>query len=260
MVVGYVPDTPDIAEFTDPRLVAIYDTVNPYADGTQPHFYAALAAELGASSIVDLGCGTGQITCALAAQGYRMTGVDPAPGMLAVARERPHAAAVHWILGDAREIGRPAADLAIMTGHVAQLFVTDEGWAETLTSLHDALAPGGRLAFETRNPQAREWERWTREFSVATDDPRAGRIEAWSEVHDVADGIVSYVNHYAFAATGEELVSRGRLRFRTIDELTSSLAGAGFSIERVYGDWDRRPSAPAARELIVVAACSRPSP
>ena len=46
-------------KFTDPRLVAIYDTVNPYADGTQPRFYAALAAELGASSIVDLGCGTG---------------------------------------------------------------------------------------------------------------------------------------------------------------------------------------------------------
>jgi hypothetical protein len=85
------------------------------------------------------------------------------------------------------------------------------------------------------------------------DDPAAGRIDTWTEVHAVADGIVSCTNHYVFAATGEELLSPTRLRFRTIEELTESLAGAGFAIERVYGDWDRRAAGPATRELIVVA-------
>jgi len=77
--------------------------------------------------------------------------------------------------------------------------------------------------------------------------PAAGRVETWSEVHDVRDGIVSYTNHYAFASTGEELLSPTKLRFRTLEELTRSLAGAGFAVERVYGDWDRRPAGSTTR-------------
>ena len=58
---------PIIAEFTDPRLVAVYDTINAYDAGTQPDFISRLAAELRATAIVDLGCGTGLITRAGAA-------------------------------------------------------------------------------------------------------------------------------------------------------------------------------------------------
>ena len=84
-------------------------------------------------------------------------------------------------------------------------------------------------------------------------DPVAGRIETWSDVRDVRNGIVTYENHYVFAATGEALVSEGRLRFRSQAELTQSLADAGFAVERIFGDWDRRPAGPTTRELIVVA-------
>jgi SAM-dependent methyltransferase len=242
-----------IAEFTDPRLVAIYDTINAYAADTQPRFYAQLAAELGATSIVDLGCGTGLITCELARQGYRMTGIDPAPAMLELARRRSYGDRVFWIDGDASRIGTPNADLAIMTGHVAQFFLTDESWHATPTALRPALRPGGRLAFESRNPGAREWESWTGAARWSADDPTAGRVDTWFEVNDVRDGIVSYTIHYVFAATGEEVVSPVKLRFRTVEELTQSLADAGFAVERVYGDWDRRPAGPTTRELIVVA-------
>ncbi len=44
-----------------------------------------------------------------------------------------------------------------MTGHVAQVFLSDEAWTATLTAIYDALRPGGRLAFETRNPGDRAW-------------------------------------------------------------------------------------------------------
>jgi SAM-dependent methyltransferase len=243
-----------IAEFTDPRLVAIYDTVNAYAADAQPRFYSELALEVGAASIVDLGCGTGLITCELARAGYRMIGVDPAPAMLSVARQHPYGDRVRWIEGDASRLGAPDADLAIMTGHVAQFFLSDESWRAALAALHAALRPGGRLAFESRNPGAREWESWSRDARRTADDPVAGPVDTWCEVHDVRDGIVSCTNHYAFAFTGEELVSPNRLRFRTEDELTQSLADAGFTIERVYGDWDRRPANPSTGELIVVAA------
>ena len=45
---------------------------------------------------------------------------------------------------------------------------------------------------------------------------------------------------YLFAASGEELVSPNELRFPTHAELTRSLTGAGFPVEHVVGDWNRR--------------------
>jgi 2-polyprenyl-3-methyl-5-hydroxy-6-metoxy-1,4-benzoquinol methylase len=71
-------------EFSDPRLVAIYDTVNAYAANSQPRFYSQIAAEIGARAIVDLGCGTGLITCDLAKHGYKLIGIDPAPAMIEI--------------------------------------------------------------------------------------------------------------------------------------------------------------------------------
>jgi SAM-dependent methyltransferase len=243
-----------MCEFSDPRLVAIYDAVNAYAPNSQPRFYSQIAGEIGATSIVDLGCGTGLITCDLAKQGYKLIGIDPAPAMIEIARGRECADRVRWIVGDASQIGEPNADLAIMTGHVAQFFLTDESWRGALVGLHRALRPGGTLSFESRSPSAREWDSWTRDAKKSVDDPKAGRIETWSEVQDVQDGTVSYTIHYLFVDTGEELVAPSKLRFRTKDELTTSLADAGFTVEYVYGDWDRRSAGPNPRELIVLTA------
>jgi SAM-dependent methyltransferase len=209
---------------------------------------------VGAVSIVDLGCGTGLITRDLARRGYRVTGIDPAPAMIEVARRRPYGDRVHWIVGDASRAAALDADLAIMSGHVAQFFLTDEEWHVTLTALHAALRPDGKVALESRNPDAREWEDWTAEARRSVNDPTAGRVDTWSEVQDVGDGIVSYSTHYAFAATGETVVSPIKLRFRSKEELTQSLVRAGFTVERVYGDWARRPATATTPELICVAA------
>jgi SAM-dependent methyltransferase len=242
-----------VAEFTDPRLVAIYDAINAYGPGEQPDFYGQVAAGIPARTIVDLGCGTGLLTRELAQRGHAMIGVDPSREMLAVARRGPYGDRVQWIDGDATDIGTPGADLAIMSGHVAQFFVTDEAWDTALGALRAALRPGGTLAFESRNPDNREWDRWTRAIARSVHDRVAGSIRTWSEVVDVTASVVSYENHYVFVATGEDLVSSARLRFRTLAELTASLADAGFAIEHVYGTWASGPVAPENPELIIVA-------
>ncbi len=143
--------------YVDPRLVALYDHDNPR--GADTDFYLQLAADINAHRIVDLGCGTGLLTRELATSEREVIGVDPAPAMLAVARSQPGAEHVQWIAGDSIAIGTPEADLAIMTGNVAQIFLEDEQWATTLRDIHAALRPGGYLAFESRNPADRAWER-----------------------------------------------------------------------------------------------------
>jgi SAM-dependent methyltransferase len=241
-----------IAEFDDPRLAAIYDTVNAYGPGEQPDYYAALARDVDARFVLDVGCGTGMVSAALAARGFEVIGVDPSPAMLGVARARRSASGARFVEGGVDALGECAVDLAFMSGHVAQFFVDDGAWAGALRAVRDALDGCGYLAFESRNPLVREWERWTPAHRRVVHDERAGAVETWSDVRAVHDGVVDYANHYRMLATGDELVSEASLRFRTRDELTASLHDAGFTVERIDGDWDGRPATDATRELIVV--------
>jgi SAM-dependent methyltransferase len=242
-----------IAEFSDPRLVAVYETVNDYELGTQPDFCRELATEIDATTIVDVGCGTGLITRELARLGYRMIGVDPASAMLDIARSRPYGSRVRWLNGDASLVGDAGAELAIMTGHVAQFFLTDDDWHANLVALQRALRPGGVLTFESRNPEAQEWERWTRDVMRSVDDPEAGRIDIKTVFLGIEDDVVWFKNDYFFAAAGELVVSQAQLRFRSQAQLTRTLVEAGFTVEHVYGDWGRQPLGPHSPELIFVA-------
>jgi SAM-dependent methyltransferase len=237
-----------LSEFNDPRLAAIYERLNGYAPGTQPAFYAALAARVDARTIVEVGCGTGLITRELARQGYQMTGLDPAPPMLAIGRTRPFGDQVAWIEGDVSQLGRPNADLVFMAGHVAQFFVDDDEWAAALGAMHRGLRAGGTLAFESRDPDARAWDRWDRAHTSAVIDG----VEHWTECTSFRDGVAEMTNHYIL--DGDHLMSGAAMRFRSRDELASSLAAAGFTISEIYGDWDLRPPGNGAPELIVVAA------
>lgn len=240
------------AEFTDPRLVAVYDTLNAYAPGTQPEFYLQVARDLGARSVVEIGCGTGLISRLFLDRGYDLTGLDPAGPMLAVARTRPGADRARWIKGDLAALDVRDADLAFMAGHVAQFFVSDDGWCDALTHLRRSLRRGGLLAFESRNPAARGWETWGHRTTAV--DPVAGPVERWGEVHDVSGDVVSGRMHVRFLRDGDELVADGpQLRFRSVDELRRTLDEADFAVTQTYGDWDRRPLDAVSPEIIIVA-------
>lgn len=76
-------------------MAAIYDEDNP--DGPDNDFYRALAQELNAKTIVDLGCGTDILTVTLAGAGRKVTGIDPASAMLDVARAREGGDSVQWV-------------------------------------------------------------------------------------------------------------------------------------------------------------------
>ncbi|MDA0364259.1 MAG: class I SAM-dependent methyltransferase [Chloroflexi bacterium] len=239
-------------EFHDPRLVALYDLQDPLR--IDAAFYSNLAAELSASSIIDVGCGTGVITCELARRGYRLTGVDPSPAMLEVARRRPGGELVRWIEGDARALDGPPADLAILTGHVAQVISDEALWRGTLAAMRNALRPGGHVAFDSRNPDAHEWLTWTPEATHRRLEAGAlGAVDIWWQLTAVRGDLVRYEIHHRFASGGEELLSFNKLRFRTQARLGESLIDAGFSVRDVFGAWNRAPVTPSSRELIFVA-------
>lgn len=228
-----------------------YEELNPADDDYR--FYAQLAASAGVTRAVDLGCGTGKLARMLAGAVPAVTGVDPDPEMLRVARSRDSEGRIDWRLGYSDVIDSDSAEFAVMSGHVAQVFVEDGAWLTALRDLRRALVPGGVLAFESRNPSARKWESWTRELTLRTVETPDGAVEFWHETTVVDLPRVSYDTLTRNLRTGEANVSRDVLIFRGQSSLCATLERAGFEIDNIYGDWDQSSPGPASPELIVIS-------
>ncbi len=238
------------ANYTEARLAALYDALNP--PGAHTEFYLGLPGPP-PQRILDMGCGTGLLACELAARGHEVTGADPAAAMLAVAQRRPGGGRVRWIQADAAGLSvRTRFDLILMTGHVFQLLRGDADVAAALRTLRRHLAPGGRIALETRNPAAREWQFWTPEETRLRVSTADGPAEIHYDIQSVAGDLVTYETWFRFPG-GVTAVVPDTLRFMSQDELAAVLARAGLAAAAWYGDWDRSPAGPASPEIIVLA-------
>lgn len=160
--------------FGEPRLADIYDALD--SDRTDLDAYVALVDELGAYSVLDLGCGTGTFACLPARRGKQVIAVAPALASLDVARRKPADDRVRWLAGDAGSLPPLHVDLVTMTGNVAQVFLTDEEWLSTLLASHAALRPGGFLVFEVRNPAREAWREWNLDSGAGSGDVRLERL------------------------------------------------------------------------------------
>jgi SAM-dependent methyltransferase len=151
----------------------LYDRVRP---GYPDELFDDLAAVTGMtehSAVLEIGCGTGQATCSLAARGYAVTAVEPGAGMLAVARGRVGAfpavrterstfeewddrgrrfdvlvaaSSWHWVdpaVGwpRAHEVLRPGGWMALLGNVVVRRPGEPEVYAET-ADLHARFSPG----------------------------------------------------------------------------------------------------------------------
>lgn len=238
--------------YSDLRLASVYDALNPA--GRDTGFYLDVAGE-SPRTILDMGCGTGLLAVELARRGHRVTGADPAAGMMAIARARPDGDLVAWIDSDAAGLAiETRFDLIVMTGHVFQVFLSDEAIVAALGTLRRHLAPKGRLVFETRNPVVREWEKWTAaDTSTRVTVDGVGPVDVHYDVTSVEGQFVRYETHFSFA-DGDKVVTPSMLRFIERDQLKAALTRAGFEDVEWYGDWDRSPAGPDSPEIIVIAA------
>jgi SAM-dependent methyltransferase len=237
--------------FADLSLAALYDGLNPWGPGDD--FYLGLVKS--AESVLDVGCGTGQLLRRAHEDGHpgRLTGLDPAAAMLVQARRG--APAVEWVLGDLRtRLWGGEFQLVVMTGHAFQVLLGDEELRLCLRAVRSALAYGGRFVFETRNPAVRAWEGWTpdRVREVMGADGTAVRV--WHEVQGgPVGGRVTFTETYQGDGWARPRVSRATLRFLDPETLSGFLAEAGLEVVEQYGDWERGPVTPASPEIITVA-------
>lgn len=204
-------------------------------------------------SVLDVGCGTGALLHRARDAGHvgRLCGLDPDAASLDIARRRSD---IEWTIGVAASITWDNEfDVATMTGHAFQVLLTDEDVRTSLGAIHRALVDGGRFAFETRNPVARAWERWTPAHAKDFVDARGRPVRVSHEVVSVLGDLVMLTETTSEPGGRQLRADRASLRFLDVDTLASFLADAGFAIDAQYGDWDRRPLAPDSPEIITVA-------
>jgi SAM-dependent methyltransferase len=238
--------------FTDDDVAELYDLTNPWAAGQWPsdRFYNDLV--IAAGSVLDVGCGTGQMLHEARARGHsgRLAGIDPDAAALRRARRRED---IEWVEGRAADIAwHREFELATMTSHAFQCLLSDEEIRASLAAIRGALRNGGRFAFETRHPQARAWEQWAVGDSgdIAFSDGRVLRM--WYRV-DLRGDIVDAIEVTALADGTVLREDAGSLRFLDVEPLNEFLAEAGFEVEAQYGDWKRGPITVESKEIVTIA-------
>lgn len=235
--------------FSEPRLAELYDA---FCAGREDFdFYLPLV--MSAKSVLDVGCGTGELLRLAREAGHagRLCGLDPAEAMLEQARKRRD---VEWVYGDLSTADwRREFDLVVMTGHAFQVLVEDDELRASLAAIRSALTEDGRFVFETRNPPARGWEAWIPDNAVEI--AHGGSVVRMAhQVETPVEGdVVSFTVTYTSPSWDRPLVSRSTLMFLDADSLSAFLSGAGLTVEEQFGDWDRQTLTEASPEIITVA-------
>jgi SAM-dependent methyltransferase len=255
----------------DEVIAARYDLMVPLQPG-EVDFYLALARDADALGLrtLEVTCGTGRVAIPLAQAGVRLVGLDSSPAMLAVARKNSAALAnVEWVEGDMRsfDLGEQFGLVYIPVGSF-QLMLSVQDQLDSLRCIHRHLAPGGRLAFEVENPILVAMAEWltTKKgayFRRPQRDyvsPETGRqLTNWGSV-EYHPSAQQYIGQYYLEELDESLTVVRRqygkpmtVRYFYRYEMEHLLARAGFEIEALYGDLEKREYTATSPDFIWVA-------
>jgi SAM-dependent methyltransferase len=235
-----------------------YDLISERAVATECAQIEAILAGRGLAAparLLDAGCGTGRYAVELARRGFRVTGVDAAAELLAVARRQTGADTVTFVHGDVRAL--PAADYdAILCRGVLNDLVDDRGRRDAFLAFGRALTRGGALVLDVREWEATE-RRKTREPVLERTLPTAhGTLTYRSETRlDPATRQLRIAERHVLNGATETTVADYDFVMRcwTRDELDRLLGEAGLTAIEYAGAYDRAVPVGATDRLVVAA-------
>jgi SAM-dependent methyltransferase len=179
------------AWFKDPRLAAAYPARPAYPEGVVQLLLELLRKT--SHTVLEVGCGTGELTRRLAPSVDSVDAVDFSEAMLRIARQLPggDASNVNWILGAVEELDWPGPYGLIVAGESLHWME----WHTVLPRMAGALAPNAMLAIVDRSWDA---ESFVREGMLPI-------IERHTPVHDYTpyDLVAELVSRGLFEVRGE---------------------------------------------------------
>ncbi|HEU0304640.1 MAG TPA: class I SAM-dependent methyltransferase [Gaiellaceae bacterium] len=209
---------------------------------------AGLAGVEPGADVLDAPCGYGRHSNVLARAGYRVTGIDRSPVLLAEARRRAGDGEwPRWIQADHRELPLEDASFdAVLNLFSALGYRGEDGDRATLGEFRRVLRPGGGLVIETMHR-----DRLMHIFQPRGWDPLPdGDLLLEERSFDYAAGEIETVHTLVEAGGNRESITY-RFRVYTATELVRLLHDAGFSTVECFGGWEREELSRATRLLAV---------
>ncbi len=206
--------------------------------------------------ILDLACGTGNVTELLAQEGYDVTGVDIAPEMITQARHKAaeHGLAIGYHVQDAAELDLPGErfDLCISLFDSLNYIIEPDRLARALTRVVAHLTGNGLFIFDPNTDFAlvnqffdqdnlgsddRLRYQWRSEYFA---DTRLCRVQMrfWFRQDDGTDRIFEEI-HWQYA-------------YRS-DEVIAMLSQAGFNRITLYKAYTLRPPVRTTDRIFYIA-------
>ncbi|MEJ3652182.1 class I SAM-dependent methyltransferase [Actinomycetes bacterium KLBMP 9759] len=203
------------------------------------------------SRFLDVPCGSGRHTMALARRGYHVSGFDISEEALAHARRAAVAEGleIELTLGDMRSVPRDSSvDAALCMGNSFGYFDA-AGAREFVEALAGAVRPGGGLVID---------------FGVVAESILPGYTDGLNRVMETGDISVEATNSYEVAQSrinttyrfgrGTEHVERTAVyHVRTCGDVVRELEAAGFTVQALHSGTGDEPFVVGSNRLLITA-------
>ena len=207
-------------------------------------------------TVLDLGCGTGTISCLMAEKGYRVLGCDASIEMLSAAMMKSAGMEnAPMFLHQSMEKLRLASevDAVISTIDAINYLTKETALRETFKRVYKWLRPGGRFIFDVNSP----YKLRRMDGQLYTDETEESYC-VWRTFFSQKQQVCTYqVDLFRLRRDGawERDYEEHRERAWTEEELRSALAEAGFTKVKLTADLKQK--APGAEEDRWIFHCEK---
>lgn len=188
-------------------------------------------------TILDLGCGTGNILVELSRRNYSVYGIDNSPEMLAICFEKlgEHHQQVNLLEKDMRDFTLPQqVDAVICLCDTLNYLLDEEELLQTFQSINRCLKSEGSFIFDLRTPHYYETTLSNNQWVQEEDDV----VLIWN--NDYSEQPIMEMNLTFFVNQVNDMYRRYEeihiQRCYEIEKIESLLEKAGFIVEQISSD------------------------
>ncbi len=204
---------------------------------------AAATGGIEGKRILDIGCGTGLLSVKLAKQGAEVTGVDLSADMLAVAVNRAQALSlpIDFVEQPMQQLtGFDGYDAAVIAIDSLNYLLKRDEVVSTFHQIHASLSVGGTLIFDVHSTFKTDVIFMEGPFTFDSD--RIAYIwetEEGEHPHSVYSELAFFIKEQnGLYRRFDEVHTQ---RTFTVNDYVEMLMAAGFSVERIFADWEDEP-------------------
>lgn len=205
--------------------------------------------------VLDLGCGTGNLTEKLAGLGYDMIGVDASPDMLEIAMDKRVQSGydILYLLQDMREFELYGTVRAVVSACDCVNYITDpEELTDVFRLVNNYLDPAGIFVFDFNTEY--KYRELLGDRTIAEDREECSFI--WDNFYDEEDGINEYELTLFIREEDDRYRKYQETHFQkayTLEQMKDFLSAAGMEYVTAYDAYTKKPPHPESERICVVA-------